>query len=140
MEHTVWERLPSHWSVLHGSVNSRTGHAAPPFSGSSTTSLALVLVPPSQVALHSPHGFQSPTLQSTGNRNERAVTAFSAGLELEFGRGFGLEVGRGFGLGLSPGFGRLGLVVGVQVVVGDLIHLGDTHFSSQLGNTVEKYS
>ena len=57
--------------------------------------------------------------------NKRAVTDFSVGL------GSGLEVGLGFG--------RLELVFGVQVVVGDLIHLGDTHFSSQLGNTAKRY-
>ena len=41
------------------------GHAAPPFKGSFTTSLALVLIPLSQVTLHSPQAFQLPTLQST---------------------------------------------------------------------------
>ena len=61
-------RVPSHWSVLHVSVSSRSGHKAPPFSGSWTTSLALVLVPPSQVTLHPPQVFHSPTLQSTRNQ------------------------------------------------------------------------
>ena len=63
------KRLPTtHWSVLHTSVSSRvSGQEAPPFSGAPMTSLALVLVPPPQVALHSPHGFHSPTLQSTRN-------------------------------------------------------------------------
>ena len=44
--HSMGLRVPSHWSVLHVSVSSRCGHAVPPFSGSSTTSRALVLVPP----------------------------------------------------------------------------------------------
>merc|ERR1719507_1238084 len=56
-----------HWSVLQTVVSSNAGHKAPPFSGSSMTSRALHLVPPPQVKLHSPHGFQSPTLQSTGH-------------------------------------------------------------------------
>ena len=60
-------RAPGHPSVLQTIVSTRAGHVAPPFSGCSMTSRALVLVPPSQVALHSPHRFQSPTLQSTGN-------------------------------------------------------------------------
>ena len=59
--------VPGHWSVLQTIICSKFGHASPPFSGSSMTSLALVLSPPLQVALHLPHGFQSPTLQSTGN-------------------------------------------------------------------------
>ena len=64
--------------------------------------------------------------------NKRAVTGFSVGL------GSGLEVGLGFGLEVGLGFGRLVLVFGGQVIGGDLIHLGDTHFSSQLENTAEK--
>ena len=59
-------RVPAgHWLVLQGIVSSRAGHVSPPFFGSSMTSRALILVPPPQVTLHSPHGFQSPTLQST---------------------------------------------------------------------------
>ena len=49
------------------------------------------------------------------------------------------ELGPGSGLEVGPGVGRLGLFFGVQVIVGDLIHLGDTHFSSQLGNTAKRY-
>ena len=60
-----WRNIPLHWSVLHISVSSRSGQAAPPFCGSSTTSLVLVLVPPLQVALQSPQAVQSPTWQST---------------------------------------------------------------------------
>ena len=58
---------PGHWSVLQAIVSSRAGHVSPPHSGSTMTSRSIVLVPPPQVTLHSPHGFQSPTSQSTGN-------------------------------------------------------------------------
>ena len=37
--------IPLHSSVLHTSVSSRSGHLFPPFFGSRTTFLALVLVP-----------------------------------------------------------------------------------------------
>ena len=56
---------PGHPSVLQAIVSSKAGHEAPPFSGSLMTSRPLVLVPLLQVALHFPHGFQLPTLQST---------------------------------------------------------------------------
>ena len=61
------KRVPLHSPVLHASVSSRLGHASPPFTDSWMTSRALVLVPPSQAALHSPHADQSSTLQSTEN-------------------------------------------------------------------------
>ena len=59
-------KLPSHGSVLQDSSSSRSWQAAPPFSGSWTTFLSLVLVPPPpQVALHLLHKDQSSTPQST---------------------------------------------------------------------------
>ena len=61
------KREPGHWTVLHTSISSRIEQEAPPFCASSITSLALVLVPPSQVTLQSPHADHSLTLQSTGN-------------------------------------------------------------------------
>ena len=61
------ERVPGHSSVLHKSVSSSTEHAAPPFFASWMTSRVLVLLPPPQVTLQSPHADQSPTLQSTGD-------------------------------------------------------------------------
>ena len=56
---------PGHPSVLQVIVSSRSGHEAPPFSCSLTTSRDLILIPPLQVALQSPQAFQSPTSQST---------------------------------------------------------------------------
>ena len=61
------KKEPGHPPLLQTIVSSRAGHKAPPFSGFTLTSRSLILVPPLQVALHLPHGFQSPTLQSTGN-------------------------------------------------------------------------
>ena len=61
------ERLPGHSSVLHASVSSRSGQEAPASFASLITSRPLFLLPPPQVTLHLPQGFQSPTLQSTGN-------------------------------------------------------------------------
>jgi len=58
--------VSGHSSVLQTIVSSRAGHVFPLYSGSWTTSLLMVLVPPPQVALHLPHDFQLPTLQSTG--------------------------------------------------------------------------
>ena len=63
-------REHGHLPVLQAIVSSRSGQAAPPFSGSWTTSLTLVLVPLLQVALHSPQAVQSLTLQSTGNMSD----------------------------------------------------------------------
>ena len=65
-----WNRrkdIPPHLSALHTSISSRFGHKAPPCCGSWRTCLDLVLVPPPQVTVHSPHADQSSTLQSTGN-------------------------------------------------------------------------
>ena len=62
------KKVPVHLAVLHTSVSSRFGHVAPPSFASWTTSLVLVLVPPSQVTLQSPHADQSPTLQSNKDR------------------------------------------------------------------------
>ena len=59
------KKEPGHPPLLQTIVSSRAGHKAPPFSGFTLTSRSLILVPPLQVALHLPHGFQSPTLQST---------------------------------------------------------------------------
>ena len=59
------ERLPGHSSVLHHSISFRFGQEAPASFASLITSRVLVLVPMPQVALHSPHADQSPTLQST---------------------------------------------------------------------------
>ena len=56
---------PGHSSVLHTIVSSRAGHVVPPCFGCWMTSRVLVLVPPPQVRLQSPHGDQSSTLQST---------------------------------------------------------------------------
>ena len=67
MKKSKMERVPGHSSVLHSSVSSRSGQEAPAFFASLITSRPLFLVPPPQVTLHLPHGFQSPTLQSTGN-------------------------------------------------------------------------
>ena len=64
------KKEPGHPPLLQTIVSSRAGHIAPPFFGSSMTSRALVLVPPLQVALHSPHRFQSPTLQSTEDKDD----------------------------------------------------------------------
>ena len=61
------ERVPGHSSVLHTSVSSRSGQEAPASFASLITSRPLFLLPPPQVRLHLPQGFQSPTLQSTGN-------------------------------------------------------------------------
>ena len=58
---------PGHPAVLQTIVSSKSGHVAPPFSECWMTSRALVLVPPLQVTLQSPQGFQSPTSQSTEN-------------------------------------------------------------------------
>ena len=59
------ERLPGHSLVLHHSISFRFGQEAPASFASLITSRVLVLVPMPQVALHSPHADQSPTLQST---------------------------------------------------------------------------
>ena len=59
------ETVLGHSSVLHTSISSRYGHEAPAWFAFLITSRVLVMVPPPQVALQSPHNDQSPTLQST---------------------------------------------------------------------------
>ena len=65
------KRSPGHFSVLQSIFSCRPGQAAPPFAGSWTTFLdlvlvpVLILVPPLQVPLQALQAVHSPTSQST---------------------------------------------------------------------------